>query len=423
LEKKADRVILYEAYRKYQDLCKGKQMTAKQQSITRNDLFRRAERLLLFLNSPSTSAVEKNNLLRKCKPLYQQYSIFLKGNPGGVSESLAKKMDELLLQMTIWEEEQVHTFRKKEAGGEGLNMEAIFSEQANIRQLLTMRVENLLRMALKDKKFTIVSHTDQKIFITESGTKYHRADCPYCRGRKLIPASFAKIENVGYTPCKCIGATDKVLVKREELTQERKEALATQTMTAFIDESVRPNPWKLWDDSLPDRQSSYSYVICRGMLESEREITEENRVSAKACLANEAADVTMSAIEAISAVLLKIAFRYGFHGDVLIYTDNMAAKNKWYKNERALYLASLFESVKVCHIPREENTVADAVGRETAFADMPAALMGSLLERCRKYDSQKAELDFVKQFFPEPRQNIPNLINELRLIAGEEDGE
>lgn len=422
LEKKADQKILFDAYIKYQKLCKGKKMTEKQQSTLKKDLFYRVDRMLLFFNSPTTSASERNKLLRKCKPLYQQYCSFVKGNPKSNVEDLNKKIMQLLEQMTLWEAEQIHNFRKKESAGDRLNIDAIFLEVPNIRQLVSQQIDQLLRAALKDNRFTIVSRTDQKVFITEKGVKYHRADCPFCKGRTLISASYAKVENAGYTSCKCIEKVSKVLVRKEGLSESNKAVLQKQTMTAFIDESVRTNLWRQWDDTLPERQSSYSYVICQGFLKQESEISEENTVSVNACLANETEDVTMSAIEAISAVLLKIAFRFEFHGDVVIYTDNMAAKDKWYQNEKAVYLASLFESVRVCHISREENTTADTVGRKMAFASLPATLMGSVVDKCKRYDQLKEEMDFVKQYFPYPKENITNLIEELRLLAeGKED--
>ena len=66
--------------------------------------------MLLFFNSPTTSASERNKLLRKCKPLYQQYCSFVKGNPKSNVEDLNKKIVQLLEQMTLWEAEQIHNF-------------------------------------------------------------------------------------------------------------------------------------------------------------------------------------------------------------------------------------------------------------------------------------------------------------------------
>lgn len=48
--------------------------------------------------------------------------------------------------------------------------------------------------------------------------------------------------------------------------------------------------------------------------------------------------VKLSVIEAISLVLLKLEFQFHFQGEVIIYTDNMVAKDIWYRNESTLYL-------------------------------------------------------------------------------------
>ena len=33
-------------------------------------------------------------------------------------------------------------------------------------------------------------------------------------------------------------------------------------VTAFVDESIRINPWRLMDESIPEKQGFYSYIIC-----------------------------------------------------------------------------------------------------------------------------------------------------------------
>lgn len=44
------------------------------------------------------------------------------------------------------------------------------------------------------------------------------------------------------------------------------------------------------------------------------------------------------------------------------------------------------------------------------------------MDKCKRYDQLKEEMDFVKQYFPYPKENITNLIEELRLLAeGKED--
>ena len=152
-------------------------------------------------------------------------------------------------------------------------------------------------------------------------------NCPYCKGRNLIPATYAKVENIGYSPCRCIENADRASERKDKVEEEVKASHAKQTMTVFIDESLHDNPWIKWDASLPKKQASYSYIICRGALKSEQEITEMNEISRNSCSANEAKSIIFSVIEAISSVLLKLAFQYHFQGEVIIYTDNMVAKD------------------------------------------------------------------------------------------------
>lgn len=145
-----------------------------------------------------------------------------------------------------------------------------------------------------------------------------------------------------------------------------------------------------------------------------------------ASLLTEISDTNLAAVEAITAVLMKVAFGLDFHDDVVIYTDNTSAMNRWNKSRANSYLSKLFNSVTVIAIPREKNTVADQIGRERAFADMSKPVMGRLLKQCEEYDKLagqieelKSQLDFVKEYFPYPEKQIPNLISELRLLAGE----
>jgi hypothetical protein len=110
----------------------------------------------------------------------------------------------------------------------------------------------------------------------------------------------------------------------------------------------------------------------------------------------------------------------------------MDAVEKWHKKDSNIYMASLFESVKVCYIPREQNTKADMVGRERTFTDIPTDFLEELIESRNDYKLQviqkdnelsrlHEELEFVKNYFPNPQYNIPNLIEELRLLAEERE--
>ena len=70
--------------------------------------------------------------------------------------------------------------------------------------------------------------------------------------------------------------------------------------------------------------------------------------------ASENQGIILAATEAIRVVLMEMAFQYNFRGNVIIYTDNMCAKDKWYHSESRLYLATLFLKsifIPYVHIP------------------------------------------------------------------------
>ena len=442
--KKADDTIILDTYKKYPNIIKitkSKKMPLKKQLTIRKELQARIDRVLFHLKSETTLLSEREKLITKGKVIYQQYVEYSKSNPEMITQAFENSMNQLLEQMAKCEAEFVDNFRLMETGGKRIDLEALMKEGTIIKQLMHQKILTLLENALSDTDFTMVSQSNQNIYITESGSKYHIENCVYCKGRKLIPVSIRRIENLGLTPCKCMEHADKVLEKEIAVTKEHNkeqkdykkvsseqggEQKKHKTVTIFIDESVRENLWKKWDDALNEKQGSFSYIICKGHLRSENEITEENTYMKNASLLTEIYDTNIAAIEAISTVLMKVAFGLDFHDDVIIYTDNTSAKNRWYKNKANGYLSKFFNSVTVIAIPREKNTVADQIGRQRAFADIPVSVMQQLIKKCDEYDKLanqleqvKHQLDFVKEYFPYPEKQIPNLISELRLLAGE----
>ena len=388
---KADQLTLYNAYKQYKIICKKKKICKKQMAAVYKEIEYRIDILLLLLNSPSPSQKDKSKAVLSGKKIYQQYCLFIEEKVLNEKPCLEDKIDQLLFQMTIVEAEQIAMLCKEEESWKRIDLKAIFQDVKVIKILINMPIKTWLKEVLKDTEFTCLSKTDQKIFITEYGRKYHRANCSFCKGRSLYPVTFTQAANGGYSPCRCIEES------KEDKMQGLIITLEDHTMTAFIDESFRDNLWKKWDNSLLEKQASYSYIICKGALVSEQEISELNEVSRNVCLASEGRGVSLAATEAISAVLMKMAFQLEFRGEVIIYTDNMCAKDKWYTSESMLYLASLFEKVKVCCIPRKENKIADGIGRELAVIQIPVKLLEEVLRKCQEYDAVCEIMDFIKK--------------------------
>ncbi len=419
----SEQKIIYDAYIKFQSLIGGmKTTTEKKRKAFRDELFRSVDKCVMALSSSNYTHAEKNKAYNKGRFFYQQYCGLKRTYPELITNSLDNKVDQLLVQMSVQAAQYIERFRKNEIGGTRINIESIFSENVNIKKLMNQPMDVILKDALSDRRFSIVSKVDQNVYITQSGQKYHRANCPFCKRFKLTETTHSKVTNAGYEPCKCIGTTDKVHINLQNAVSTSADNLGKGVLSVFIDESIRNSYWATFDPTLADKQASYSYIICEGFLKSENQITTENTLYQNACLANEAQDTTYSAIEAISAVLLKIAFNYDFHGDVIIYTDNTGAVDNWYKVNRNQFLAEQFESVKITYIPRKQNKKADAVGRKVSFSSVPVEIIDLIKLKFENYSKLEEELKFVKTFFPEPRYNIPNLLEELRLLADEKGG-
>lgn len=419
----SEQKIIYEAFIKYQSMAsRMKATTKKKRKSSRDELFRSIDKCVMALKSSSYTQAEKNTAYNKGRLLYQHYCSLRRTYPELITCSLDNKVDQLLNELSIQAIQYIDRFRKSEIGGTRINIDSIFNEDANIKKLMSQPMDRVLKDALSDRRFSIVSKVDQKVYITQSGQKYHRANCPYCKRCKLIETTHSKVSNAGYEPCRCIGTTEKVHINPQGSASTGSNEMDKGVLSVFIDESVRKSYWSTLDPRLDDKQSSYSYIICEGFLENENQITEKNTLYKNACLANEALDTTYSAIEAISTVLLKLAFNYDFHGDVVIYTDNTGAVDKWYKVNSNQFLAEQFESVRIAYIPRDQNKKADAVGRAMEFSCVPVELIDLIKQKLEAYSRIEEELNFVKNYFPKPRYNIPNLLEELRLLADEKGG-
>lgn len=470
MQRETDEEILYNALVRYQECCGNKKMPVLSvgKVITlRGQLLQQVEKYMLFINSSKTSSVEIQALCNKGKKLYQNYCFQLKVNPEVDTTRLAQKMDELVHFIASYEAERFGQIREREAWGDKIDLEQLFVDDKNIRILICKPIDIAVSEIFKSKKYTVVGEDNITVYMTVSGSRYHIKDCPYCRGKSLIKTSLLKVENIGLKPCKCIEKEmlsvvrensasetindDKLNEQPEDMSNKSVEGIAEphvgenlleknefevvqeeerkvpicvvkrpaskrKYVTAYVDESVRVNPWQSMDESIPKWQGLYSYIICDGMLTSESLITQENTMFTGVETSEEIRRTGEVAIEAIMAVLFRLV-KVGYQENVLIYTDNMEAKDYWYKSAASKNLSKLFTSVMVCYIPREANRKADQLGRDRAIMDLPAETMVRVMGRCKGYFALKAEMDFVKSYFPVPKKNIPNLMTELKALA------
>ena len=417
MQKLTDEEIIYNALCRYPKCSNGKKLPPLSRDkilSSRAQFMQQVDKYILFWKSANTTIVEKEKLCNKGKNLYRDYCAKLKVYPSIDTAGLAKRMDEILHYMASYEASKLGRVRSRQIGGGRIDLESIFAEDKNVRILVAKPIDTLIEENFENKAHNATGAEAGAIYMTAKGAKYHRQDCPYCKGKMLVPTSLKKAQNIGLTPCKCMEQSEETGVA--ELVDLDKKAKEKSYVTAFVDESIRINPWRVLDMDLPQKQACYSYIICKGLFAEETYITEKNTWFTGVMKTPETVGTNDIAIEAILAVLLRLLAN-GYRDNVVIYTDNQAAKDSWNKSPASCALANVFASVVVCYVPREGNTKADALGRNTAFVELPIALVNELARRSQNYEQREQELNFVKSYFPVPRQNIPNLMMELKALA------
>jgi len=378
MAKNDDKKIIYSALLKGKENCDERQIVvldSKKLIRMRTELIQGTEKCLLYLSGSRYSIAEKRAYCDKAKKLYWKYYSHLKKNPELDCTRLAKNMDKLLPLIASFEAECLARMRESSLADEKIDLEQVLGEDTNFRVLMQKPIDALLKEVFADKDYTVLGEDNKLVYVSERGKKYHRKDCPYCKDIHMVSATLKKVENMKLQPCKCIESKGMALSAKSASPVQNKPYV-----TAFVDESIRKNPWCQLDESIPKEQGIYSYIVCEGMLESEKEITEENTLYTCVAPVLEANSVERAAIEAILAVLFALVLE-GYQDNVLIYTDNRRAMVAWKESEVCMNMAKLFKSVMVQHVLRAKNTKADKLGRKRAILDIPSKTLDTILRR------------------------------------------
>ncbi len=301
------------------------------------------------------STLEIQKYVISAKGMYLQYASIKGRNPGCLSSSLEKNMDRMIRAVCKHEADMIEMLRLQETGGERIDIQGIFDQRKNLNRLGSTIAVTIVSDAIIDTDYPIGFIPE--FYITDTGRRFHRADCPYCRGRQLTVTTLKMIENQKLTPCKCLS------------TLPTKDDTDHTCVTAFIDESIHP---VLWDEKgKKGKTGSYSYIICWGNLTDESQITDKRLITQGVDFIGEHEHIERITESAVGKVLMTMAYDYEFTGQVQIYTDNQSVADYWLNSGRNSRLARLFLSVEVSFIPREFNRRADKLGRTRMLLDMP----------------------------------------------------
>lgn len=381
----SDEQILYECYLKLSE-------QAERRARIRSSVSAKNDRQLIAgINSKLplllTYLVDTNMLttdellkkLTKAKGMYMQFHQVCGRNPDCIVSSMNKKMDRLIHAVSRHEATLIDGVRRQHVGGDRFDLNVIFEKKANLNRLGSTIARDIVKDAMKDLSLS-VGNGKMIYYITETGKKYHTEKCPYCKGRELIPATRAVVENQKLTACKCI-ALKKAADEADK-----------NCVTAFIDESIHPIKWD--EEGKKGSAGSFSYIICRGHLVNEDDIENTFVIAQGIDYMKEKDHIEHLTEAAIGKVMMMLAYDFNFKGNVQIYTDNITAMEKWTTIPTNSRLAKLFESVVVSFVPREQNTRADKLGRSQVFLSLPATTYNDIVSKISAFDSiqkQKAE--------------------------------
>lgn len=377
---KSDELILYESYIKLREAAETKAAKKCNVSVKNDEKLIESIQLklsLLLVYIDETHMLSQAILLKKlmnAKGIYIQYFQIRGRNPQCTFGSMDTKMDRLIRAVARHEAELLQSVRKQEVGGDRIDLQIIFKKQSNLNRLGHTLARDVVKEAMKDLSLSIGK---RKIvyYITATGKKYHTENCPYCRGKELIPAARAVVENQKLTACKCVA-----LKKAADETDKN-------CVTVFIDESIHSVKWD--EEGKEGRLGSYSYIICRGHLVSENDIENTSVITQGVDYMKEKDHIEHLTEAAIGKVMIMLAYDYNFKGNVQIFTDNITAMQKWTTVATNSRLAKLFESVTVSFVPREENTQADKLGRTRMFMCLPMSTYNEIVTKVRAYENVK----------------------------------
>lgn len=371
-----------------------------------------------LLKNATLSSEIYQKTVNKSKFLFREFLNWCLYAPESMKGDQCDRINDLMDMVGVYEAKQVAEFRVKEIAGNKIRLNVLFQDPKCVRRLLETDVITALREALTDPRENDLFGIDTDLYTTKNGSKIHRIDCPYCKNYQLYPVSRKKAENMGVEACKCIRGRNEG-TEKAVLTAKEKKELNRRMLTVFVDESVRNNPFYKYDETLPETEGIYSYIICRGFLTSENEVNPNNLVRKRNGFSEIAKGTLNTTLDGIYDALSWIAFMLDFHGSVIIYVDNEPVVSHWEKRKGETPVNRYFTEVTVQTIPRDQNTKADRLGRGAVIAHTTNELLTDILDKCRRCEKAEEELAFVKEYFPKPQKQIPNLVKELSYIAGE----
>ena len=340
---------------------------------------------------------EMQKYILDAKRMYEQYSKIIGRHPYCVSGTMTVNMNKLIKAVCRHEADMISLLRAQETGGDRIDIQSIFYQKKNRDRLKNTLARTIVSEAIHDEANPITLLPTY--YITDTGKKFHRADCPYCKGKNLSATTQKIVENLNLSPCKCLSELSTV------------DDVNHTCVTAFIDESIHPVMWN--KEGKKGHAGSYSYILCWGNLSNESQISDKLIINQGVDFIGEYDHIERITETAVGKVLMTLAYDYEFIGQVHIFTDNYNTANHWNDISKNTKLAKHFLSVKVSHIPREKNRRADQLGRTRMLLDMPISAYNEAVKNQKRVKELEKKVKLL-----EAQKNTDIVIPEV-IVANQ----
>ncbi len=220
-----DEQILYECYQiiaqQYQSSAKAVDKDTDK-SLLRGIVPKASLSLMRLTEEEHLPAEEIQENVICAKDMFMQYLAINGRNPSCISAGFSNLMERLVRAVCRHEAEMISLIRIQETGGNRIDVRSILQEKKNLRRLRGQLASTVVSEVIREPEER--KEEDSVVYISETGTKYHRKDCPYCRGRYMSAATKTMAENQGLLACRCF--------------REYETRINRDNITAFIDESI-----------------------------------------------------------------------------------------------------------------------------------------------------------------------------------------
>lgn len=334
-----------------------------------NDANISCQTLLVYLSNadrlPKSNL--RNYLLEAKQLLVRMVKLSKKSEVKASKKLMDKAINSLADAISKCEVNFIEIVRMQEDFGERINLQILFNEK-RFRTLLKIKIaDDVIRDKIRGVTVSSGTTNNTDVFVTITGKHYHLNDCPYCKSTDKYRCTRGLADLLMLSACKCVSGSIS-----------NAKALSDQ-MTVFIDESIHTSPLS------GKYTGNYSYIICKGLLTDESMINKKNVLKYGVDAISDTTGSTYVTKNAISKVMLMIYTELNYTDNLTIYSDNATAISSLFDNKGVVKrLSSHFKNVTVSYIPREGNTMADALTNDIVMVSLSASEYRRFLKFCNK---------------------------------------